>query len=101
MNGHQELPTLTFGDDQTYEILDSILNGQEARGRDMFGWAVRVWCKQGVIIVARWGGTSCPGNEGDWVCRDKTSLLAWSDEKQDYTNEISVLTDDITRIEVV
>ena len=103
MNGDTEMPTITFGGDCTYDTLDTILNGNQDTGYaidgSVFGWGVRVWLKQGVIITALWGATYYDYEFGNHVTR--TSLLAWSDKDQDYNNLIEVDTDDITKIEIL
>lgn len=101
MNGNTEMPTLTFGDNCTYDTLDSILNGNVNTGWThngvRYGWAVRVWLKQGVIVTALWGWTHYDyDREADY-----TSMLAWSEEDRDYNRKISVLTDDIRKVEVL
>jgi len=101
VNGHTEMPTLTFGGGCTYDTLDSILNGNTGTGWEhggvSYGWAVRAWFKQGVIVTALWGWTHYNNEEDD----DFTSLLAWDEVKQDYCNKLSVRTDDITRLEIL
>jgi hypothetical protein len=100
VNGHTEMPTVTFGENCAYDVLDSILNSfsrntswkHEGVG---YGWAARIWLKQGVIVTALWGSTSYV--DGD----DQTTLLAWSEEARDYCNPITVATDDIRKVEIL
>ena len=94
MNGNEAMPTLTFSDECDYEMLDHILNGGAG---NRWGWGVRIWFAQGVIVTARWGGSSWD----DTISDSFTSLLAWDEGSQDYTNEIRVRTDDITRLEIL
>lgn len=94
MSWDTSMPTITFGEECGYEMLDSILNGRH-HSASGYGWGVRVWVRQGVVITARWGGTSVDGE----VC--STSLLAWSNVAQDYVTAIEVPTYDIYKIEVL
>ncbi len=77
-----------------FEMVDDILH---PFGYEDYGWGVRVWMKQGVIITGRWGRTTFDLEAG----REQTSLLSWSDKDQDYCKPISVVTDDITRLEIL
>lgn len=101
MNGHTEMPLLTFGEDCDYDTLDSILNGNSDTAWKhhgvIYGWAVRIWLKQGVIITALWGWTN-HDYEDDVT---KTSLLAWSEKDRDYNRAMRIPTDDITRLEIL
>jgi hypothetical protein len=87
------MPTITFGENCDYERFDSILNGYGGE----YGWGVRVWIN-GVIVTARWGGTSCDyDRDGDLF----TTLLAWDFKDDDYTRPIEVRTYDITKVEIL
>ena len=102
MNGNSAMPAIGFSEGCTYDMLDSLLN--DSRARDAlrpqhggYGWAVRIWLKQGVIITALWGETGW-NNEEEY---DTTSLLAWSEKDQDYSTPITIPTDDIQKLEVL
>ena len=87
MNGDRALPTISFGEDCTYSMLDSLLTG----------WAARVWLTDGVILPAVWVGTEFDDRRG----ADLTTLRVWSRADDDFTNTLRVMTDAITRIEVI
>lgn len=97
MNGDTAMPTLTFSGNCDYGVLDSILHRRPTTTR--YGWAVRIWLKQGVILTAQWGYTEGQMIDGVWV--DQTALRVWSETAGDYVKEIRVSTDDITRLEVL
>ena len=94
MNGHTAIPAITFGPDCTYDTLDAMLN-PPGMGYMNYGFACRLWLKQGFIITALWGSTSA--DDGD----DRTAVMAWDEKKQDYCNPVEVPTDDITRVEIL
>ena len=96
MNGNTAMPAIGFSEGCTYDMLDSLLNNSSARLKS-YGWAVRIWLKQGVILTALWGETGW-NNDEDY---DTTSLLAWTEKDGDYTTPITIRTDDITRLEVL
>jgi hypothetical protein len=103
MNGHTAMPTLGFGQNCTYDVLDSILNANVWTGYEVdgqrYGWSVRIWCKQGVCITALWGVTDYIDN-GEHS-EDMTDVLAWSFKHEDYCTRISIPTDDIVRLEIL
>lgn len=94
MNGDTEMPIVSFGEGCTYDMLDTMLNGQEG---EKYGFAVRVWMRQEAILTCLWGTTTA-AERGD---RDETSLLCWSEKDRRYAKEIRVATDDVRRIEIL
>lgn len=83
MNNHTELPAIGFGSDADYGTMHTV----------MTGFCARVWLTSGVVLVAEWLGDGEP-----W---DTTLLKVWRKSEGDYTDEITVPTDDIHRIEVL
>lgn len=98
MNGNTAMPTLQFGPDCTYDVLDSILNGNKdtgwTHGGVRYGWAVRIWLGN-AIITALWGWTHYDYD----LETDVTKVLAWSEG--DYCKPLEITTDMITRLEIL
>lgn len=85
MNGHTEMPTISFSKDADYGAMHSLL-------RD---WCCRVWVDE-VILVARWEGEATMP-DGD----DGTRLIVWDEANGDYRTSVVVPTDNIRKIEVL
>jgi hypothetical protein len=84
MDGHTKMPAISFGPDTSYDTLHSVITD----------WCVRVWLTEGIILVARWIGDAC-------IEEDAALLMVWSNAEEDYITPVTVLTDHITRIEVL
>lgn len=100
MNSDTGMPTLTFACYLDYGVLDQLLNSNPSPRKadgERYGWAVRIWLKQKVILPALWGYTKYDNEE----YADFTTVLAWSEKDCDYTRRIRIPTDDITRLELI
>ncbi len=87
MNGHTEMPAISFSKDADYGTMHAVLHN----------WCVRVWFTDtDAILVARWEGEATMPN-GD----DGTGLIVWDNTAGDYINPVVVPTDNIRKVEVL
>jgi hypothetical protein len=82
VNGHTEMPTITFEEGADYDTLDSVISG----------WCARLWLTDGVILCAQWVTT-----DGD----NNVNLRVWSNKAQDYATPLTIPIDSITRISIL
>jgi hypothetical protein len=86
MDNDTKMPPVAFGEGCDYSMLDDILKG----------WVVRLWVKDGPIIVGEWLGSRFMDDGSDGAL-----IKSWRAKENDYRGpEVLIKTDLITKIEI-